>query len=29
MIDEMAKKLNLSKITSKINNNWVAVAYRS
>ena len=28
MIDEMAKKLNLSKITSKINNNWVAVAYR-
>ncbi len=29
LIDEMAKKLNLSKITSKINNNWVAVAYRS
>ncbi len=29
MIDEEAKKLNLSKITSKINNNWVAVAYRN
>lgn len=28
MIDEAAKKLNLSKISSKTNNNWVAVAYR-
>lgn len=29
MIDEMAKKLNLFKIDSKNNNNWVAVAYRN
>ncbi len=28
VIDETARKLNLSKISSKINNNWVAVAYR-
>ncbi len=29
MIDEMAKKLNLSKISIKNNNNWAAIAYRS